>query len=90
MPRCPNAPPSASTWGQPVQAYQRFFTTDAKRYSYAFKGLSDLQQNPDTGLYRTQAGLAQAMLGKLREIAQLIEQHPDSHPATGAPSPRRN
>ena len=69
------------------QDYQRFFTADAKRYSYAFKGLSDLQQNPDTGLYRTQAGLAQAMLGKLREIAQLIEQHPDNHPATGAPKP---
>ncbi|WP_230927630.1 hypothetical protein [Pseudomonas wenzhouensis] len=69
------------------QDYQRFFTADAKRYSYAFKGLSYLQQNPDTGLYRTQAGLAQAMLGKLRKIAQLIEQHPDSHPATGAPKP---
>ena len=27
------------------------------------------------------------MLGKLREIAQLIEQHPDSHPTTGAPKP---
>jgi hypothetical protein len=69
------------------QDYQRFFTADAKRYSYPFKGLSDLEQDPDTGLYRTQAGLAQAMLGKLREIAQMIEQHPDSHPAKGAPKP---
>jgi len=69
------------------QNYQRFFTADAKRYSYPFKGLSDLEQDPDTGLYRTQAGLAQAILGKLREIAQMIEQHPDSHPAKGAPNP---
>lgn len=69
------------------QDYQRFFSVDAKRYSYPFKGLSDLEQDPDTGLYRTQAGLAQAMLGKLREIAQMIEQHPDSHPVIGAPKP---
>ena len=69
------------------QDYQRFFSADARRYSYPFKGLHDLEQDPDTGLYRTQAGLAQAMLGKLREIAQMIEQHPDSHPAIDAPKP---
>lgn len=67
--------------------YQRFFTAEAKRYSYPFKGLSDLQQNPDSGLYRTQAGMAQAMLEQLRELAQMIEQQPDSHPAKGAPKP---
>ncbi|MGA4533035.1 patatin-like phospholipase family protein [Ectopseudomonas chengduensis] len=69
------------------QDYQRFFSSDAKHYSYPFKGLHDLEQDPDTGLYRTQAGMAQAMLSKLREIAQMIEQHPDSHPAIGAPKP---
>lgn len=69
------------------QDYQRFFGTDARHYSYPFKGLNDLQQDPDTGLYRTQAGLAQAMLEQLRRIAQMIEQHPDSHPAIGAPKP---
>ena len=69
------------------QDYQRFFSTDARHYSYPFKGLNDLEQDPDTGLYRTQAGLAQAMLEQLRRIAQMIEQHPDSHPAIGAPKP---
>ncbi len=69
------------------QDYQRFFSAEARRYSYPFKGLSDLEQDPDTGLYRTQAGLAEAMLGRLREIAQMLEQHPDSHPAKGAPKP---
>lgn len=69
------------------QDYQRFFSVDTKRYSYPFKGLHDLEQDPDTGLYRTQAGMAQAMLSKLREIAQMIEQHPDSYPAIGAPKP---
>ena len=67
--------------------YQRFFTPEARRYSYPFKGLSDLEQDPDTGRYRTQAGLAKAMLEQLRTIAQMIEQHPDSHPAREAPKP---
>lgn len=67
--------------------YQRFFTPQARRYSYPFRGLNDLAQDPDSGLYRTQAGLAKAMLDQLRAIAQMVEQHPDSHPAKDAPKP---
>ncbi|WP_460711530.1 patatin-like phospholipase family protein [Lysobacter terrae] len=81
---------SCSTLATTNANYARFFNPNQGPYSYRFKGLNNLGRNAQ-GHYYTQAGLANEVFKRLRELAQLIEAtntaYPDSRLDIGAPRP---